>query len=191
MQVLKLILLFIPVLTFGQSYDTSDTTKFNIYDFSDSRFDVDSNGSHGSAEADTTYYTDGKIASIGFYAIAKNSRMSGNKFGLSTTYYHNGQIRSQGKYAMHSLLYYRSPTQGSRLENSYKIGEWTYYYESGQIEAKGKYQIILSKADTGVPNQVRKKSVTTNDWLFFNPDRSVPRDKNPLIALIEHSTNCD
>jgi antitoxin component YwqK of YwqJK toxin-antitoxin module len=191
MQVLKFIFLLTPIVTLGQRNDTTVKTILNIYDFSDSRFDIDSNGFHGTTKEDTTYYTDGKIASIGHYAIARNSRMSGNKFGVFTKYYNNGQIKSQGSYAMQSLLFYLSPAKGLRLESSYKIGAWTYYYESGQIQAKGKYQIVTSKASTGIPNQYSKNSTTTDEWLFFNPDGSKAIDKQKLIAGIEWNPNCD
>jgi hypothetical protein len=78
MEVLKFaFMLILPVLTFGQNNYTFTTTNFKIYDLSDSRFDIDSNGFHGEADPDTTYYTNGKIASIYFYAISKNHKMSG------------------------------------------------------------------------------------------------------------------
>ena len=191
MHYLKLTLLFIPVLSFGQQKITVSNKVFNIYDFTDSRFDIDSNGFHGTNKADTNYYTDKKIASIGYYAIDRNLRMSGNKFGLWTKYYHNGQIESQGNYSMYSLLYYQSPTKGRRLENSYKVGKWIYHYESGQIKATGTYQTSIKKANTGIDNQFYKSSVTTADWKFFNPDGSKASDKEKIIKDIEYNPNCD
>jgi len=116
MKLLKFILLLTPILTFGQQKNTDSSTVFNVYDFSDSRFDIDSSGFHGINKTDTTYYTNGKIASIGHYAVDKNSRMSGNKFGLWTKYCHNGQIESQGNYDMYSLLYYQSPKKDEELK---------------------------------------------------------------------------
>ena len=191
MHFLKLILLFIPTLSFGQQNITESNTVFNIHDFTDSRFDIDSNGFHGTNKADTNYYTDKKIASIGHYAIAKNSRRSGNKFGLWTKYYHNGQIESQGNYDMYSLLYYLSPEKGRRLESSYKVGKWIYYHENGQIKAEGTYQTIIKKANTGIDNQFYKLSVTTVDWMFFNADGSKSNDKDKIIGDIEYNPNCD
>lgn len=187
---LKFILILTPILTFGQQKSESKSV-FNIYDFSDSRFDIDSNGFHGCSKADTTYYTDGKIASISNYAVNKNLRRSGNKFGLSTTYYDNGQIESQGNYDMYSLLFYQSPTKGLRLERSYKVGEWIYYYENGQIKATGKYQIVLSKADTGIDNQFYKLSKLSGDWKFFNPYGCESNDIDKIITDIVHNPNCD
>jgi len=191
MKLLKFILLLTPILTFGQQKNTESRAVFNVYDFSDSRFDIDSTGFHGINKTDTTYYTDGKIASIGHYAVDKNSRMSGNKFGLWTKYYHNGQIESQGNYDMYSLLYYQSSKKGRRIESSYKTGKWVYYYENGQIKAIGTYQTIISKANTGIDNQFQKSSLTTNDWKFFNSDGSKSNHKGKLIADIEYNPNCD
>lgn len=190
MRLLKFLLL-IPVLTFGQHNNEKSQTFFNIYDFSDSRFDIDSNGFKGTNKADTNYYTDKKIASIGHYAVAKNGRMSGNKFGLWTKYYHNGQIESEGNYDMYSLLYYQSPTKGRRLENSYKVGKWIYYYENGQLKATGTYQTIFQKANTGIDKQFFKLSVTSADWEFFNPDGNKSNDKEKIIADIEYNPNSD
>ena len=191
MKLLKFTLLFTPILTFGQQKNTESKTVFNVYDFSDSRFDIDSSGFHGIIKADTTYYTDGKIASIGHYAVDKKSRMSGNRFGLWTKYYHNGQIESQGNYDMYSLLYYQSPKKGRRIESSYKIGKSIYYYENGQVKAIGAYQIIISKANTGIDNQFHISSLTTSDWKFFNSDGSKSSDKDKIIADIEYNPNCD
>src|SRR5262245_39941268 len=120
MRFLRFILLLIPTTTFGQQHDTDSKNNFNIRDFSDSRFDIDSSGFHGVTKADTTYYTDGKIASIAQYAVAKNLRTSGNKFGLWTRYYINGQIESQGNYDMYSLLYCQGSIKRRRIEFSYK-----------------------------------------------------------------------
>lgn len=191
MRFLEFILLLTPVLTFGQQNKTGSKTAFNIHDFSDSRFDIDSNGFKGDIKADTNYYTDNKIASIGHYAITKNSRMSGNKFGIWTNYYHNGQIESQGTYNMYSLLYYQSPQNAQRLESSYKIGKWNYYYENGKIKATGIYKTIISKANTGIDTQFHRTSVTTDNWVFLNFDGSKSTDKNKLISEIEHNPNCD
>jgi hypothetical protein len=154
-------------------------------------FDIDSSGFHGNSKVDTNYYTDGKIASIGHYAVDKNSRMSGNRFGLCTKYYHNGQIESQGNYDMYSLLYSQSSNKGRRVEISYKVGEWIYYYENGQIKATGKYQTVISKANTDIGSLFHKSSSMTSDWKFFNPDGSKSNDKEKLIAEIEHNPNCD
>lgn len=87
MHLLRFLLLLIPTWTFGQQDNEKSQTSFNIYDLSDSRFDIDSNGFHGVNKADTNYYTDKKIASIGHYAVDKNLGISGNKFGLLTKYY--------------------------------------------------------------------------------------------------------
>jgi len=190
MYLLKIIIAFTPILTFGQQKSETKSV-FNIYDFSDSRFDIDSNGFHGCSKADTTYYSDGKIAFIGHYAMTKNSGMSGNKFGLSITYYHNGQIKSQGNCDMYSLLYYQSPTKGRRIEHSYKVGEWIYYYDNGQIKAIGKYQIVLSKSNTGIDNQFYKLSKFSSDWNFFNPDGCKSNDIDKIITDIVHNPNCD
>jgi antitoxin component YwqK of YwqJK toxin-antitoxin module len=188
---LRFFLLLIPTLTFGQHNNEKSKASFNIYDFSDSRFDIDSNGFNGINKADTNYYSDKKIASIGHYAVAKNSRTSGIKFGLWTKYYHNGQIESQGNYDMYSLLYYESPKKGRRIESSYKVGKWVYYYENGKIKATGTYQTIIAKANTGIDNQFHKSSVTTVDWKFFNPNGSKSNDKGRIIADIEYNPNCD
>ena len=51
-------------------------------DFSDSRFEMDETGFHDKMKVDTTFFTDGKIAVIGHYAIDKSGRMSGKKVGL-------------------------------------------------------------------------------------------------------------
>ena len=191
MYILRSILLLIPTLTFGQHSNKNFQTSFNIYDFSDSRFDIDSNGFHGANKADTNYYTDKIIATVGYYAVAKNGRMSGNKLGLWKKYYHNGQMESQGNYDMYSLLYYQSPIKGRRLESSYKVGKWVYYYENGQIKATGTYQTIITKANTGIGNQFYKSSVTTTNWMFFNPDGSNSNEKDKIIADIEYNPNCD
>ena len=180
-----------PVLTFGQQNNADSKTGFDIHNFSDSRFDIDSNGFKGTIKADTNYYADRKIASIGHYAVAKNLRMSGNKFGPWINYYHNGQIKSHGAYGMYSLLYYQTPIKGLRIESSYKVGEWTYYYENGKIKATGTYQTIAKKADTGIVGQFSKCSVTTADWKFFNPDGSKSNHKERIIADIEYNLNCD
>ena len=191
MYLLKFILLLTPISVFGQHNNGELQTHFNIYDFSDSRFDIDSNGFHGITKTDTNYYTDKKIASIGHYAVAKNSRVSGNKYCLWTKYYHNGQIESQGNYDMYSLLYYQSPKKVRRVETSYKVGKWVYYCENGQIKATGTYQTIITKANTGIDKQFYKSSVTTSDWKFFNPDGSKSNDKDKIIADIEYNPNCD
>jgi antitoxin component YwqK of YwqJK toxin-antitoxin module len=191
MRILKFITLLIPILTFGQDQNTKPKSPFNISNFSDSRFEIDSNGFHGIIQADTSYYTDKKIASIGHYAIDRNLRMSGNKFGLWTAYYHNGQIKSHGNYAMCSLLYSLSLKNGVRLEHSYKIGKWIYYYENGQVKAMGTYKNILTKAKTGIDNQFHKSSLTTTDWKFFNLDGSKSKDNDKIIRDIEYDPNCD
>ena len=191
MRLLKFILVLIPILTFGQDENIKSKSPFNIYNFSDSRFEIDSNGFHGINQADTNHYTDKKIASITNYAIARNSRMSGNKFGLCTAYYHNGQIKSQGNYDMYSLLYYQSLKKGVRLESSYKIGKWIYYYENGQVKATGTYKTVLTKAKTGIDNQFHKSSLITTDWKFFNLDGSKLNDNDKIIKYIEYDPNCD
>ncbi|MEO6232223.1 MAG: hypothetical protein ABJB11_00660 [Ferruginibacter sp.] len=191
MYLLRFIILLIPTLTVGQTTDKDSKTYINIYDFSDSRFDIDSNGFHGITKVDTIYYSDKKIAAIGYYAVTKNSRMSGNKFGLWTKYYHNGQMESQGNYDMYSLLYYESPKKGRRIENSYKIGSWIYYFENGQIKATGTYQTIIMREDTGIDNQFSKSTVTTTDWKFFNSEGNISNQKEKIIAEIEHNINSD
>jgi len=187
MHLMKLLFLLAPILTYGQSIDT----RLPVDSFSDSRFNIDVNGFHGKLKADTTYYDDGKIASIGHYAIDKKSITSGNQDGLWTKYYHNGQIKSQGNYAMYSALYYTSLTRTKRLEHSYKTGVWTYYYENGQTKAKGQYQIITQIANTGIPDQYRKTPVITDSWTFFNSDGTIVVEKTKLIGEIEHSPNGD
>lgn len=117
--------------------------------------------------------------------------MSGNKFGQWTTYYHNGQMKSQGSYGMYSLLYYQSPQKGRRIETSYKVGKWTYYYENGRVKAAGTYRIILKNGNTGIDGQYIKLSVTTPNWTFLNPDGSKSREKEKIIAEIEHNINCE
>lgn len=184
-------MILIPAFAFGQQNNYESKVSFNIDDFSGSRFDIDSSGFHGVTKEDTTYYTDGKIASIGHYAVAKNSRTSGNKFGLWTKYYPNGQIESQGNYEMYSLLYYHSPIKRQRIEYSYKVGKWVYYYENGQTKAAGIYHIVNSKANKGIDNQFYKSALTTTDWKFFNPDGSSSNNKEQLIMDIEYSPNCD
>ncbi len=191
MRFLKFILIVIPIIAFGQQGDTDSKTILNIYDFSNSRFDIDSNGFKGVFKVDTNYYSDKKIAVIGHYAITKSSEISGNKFGLWTTYYHNGQIKSQGAYDMYSLLYLQSTKKGRRIEHSYKVGKWTYYYENGQIKATGIYQTIIKKANTGIDGQFYKLSNTTSDWKFFNSDGYKSNNKEKIIVDIESNPNCD
>jgi hypothetical protein len=190
MQILKLILLFIPISSFGQTNETEILSNWNIQDFSNSRFEIDINGFHGKKKSDTTHYTDGKIAAIGFYAVDKNCRISGNKIGYWTSYYPNGQVSAQGIYDMYSLLYYVGK-KGRRLETSYKVGTWTYYYENGQIKAKGEYQIALLPANTGINGQASRISTTTDRWLFLNTDGCKATNIEHLIAEIEHKPNCD
>lgn len=173
-------------MTFGQSR----TLEKNQYPRSESRFEINNNGFFGKTELDTIFYADKKIAEISTYAVDKNSKMSGNNFGISTTYFTNGQIKSLGKYGMCSTLY-RGGTNGIRLEFSYKVEEWIYYYENGQIKAKGKYKVVDSAVDTGVPNQVRQHSIHSDNWTFFNPDGSIATDKLKLITEIEHRPNCN
>ena len=187
MNLMKLIFLLAPILTHGQSIDTGRLGD----SCSDRRFNIDIIGIHGKLKSDTTYYNDGKIASIGHYAIDKKSITSGNQAGLWTKYYNNGQIRSRGNYEIYSALYYISATKTRRLDHSYKTGVWTYYYENGQTKAKGQYQIITQKANTGIPDQYKKIPAITDSWIFLNSDGSVAVDKTKLIAEIEHNPNCD
>lgn len=179
-------LFFIPFSGMSQVQDTCDSNLLKQKDaFINSRFDINEDGFYGQVKADTIFYTNGKIAAIGHFAIDRKHRMSGNKAGLWIEYYHNGQVKSKGTYAMYSLLY-ASLTTTRRLETSYKIGQWEYYYESGQLQAKGEYEIKTELANTGVANQFRKSPVTTTQWLFFNEDGSVARDKQKIIRNIEY-----
>jgi antitoxin component YwqK of YwqJK toxin-antitoxin module len=166
--------------------DTCDSNLLKQKDaFINSRFDINEDGFYGQVRADTNFYTDGKIAAIGHFAVDRNNRMSGTKVGLWIEYYHNGQIRSKGTYAMYSLLY-ASLTTTKRLETSYKIGQWEYYYENGQLKAKGEYEIRTLPARTGVANQFHKTPIATGHWLFFNEDGSVSKDKQKIIGDIEY-----
>ncbi|MFL5809139.1 MAG: hypothetical protein ACJ749_06420 [Flavisolibacter sp.] len=119
------ILLFCPYLGISQCNE----------DYSESRFTINEEGFQGELKADTTYYTDGKIASIKFYAIDKKLKVSGNKAGLSINYYHNGQIESKGCYDMFSARYGAGKGE-RRLETSFKVGLWGYFYENGHLKQK-------------------------------------------------------
>jgi hypothetical protein len=185
MHILKLILLFTPVITFGQN----TTPEKEKHSRSESRFEIDNSGFFGKTELDTTYYFDNQIAEISTYAVDRNSKMSGNKFGISTTFFTNGKIKSQGKYEICSTLY-RGLTNGIRLEFSYKVDEWIYYYENGQVKAKGKYKVVDSGVDTGIPDQVKKHSIHADNWTYFNADGSIAKDNLKLITEIEHNPNC-
>jgi hypothetical protein len=159
-------------------------------DYSNSRFKINEEGFQGELKADTTYYTDGKIAAIKFYAVDKKLNVSGNKAGLSVSYFHNGQIKFRGYYDMFSTRY-GAPKGERRLETSYKVGLWEYFYENGQLRAKGHYLITSAPISTGVPNQFGKRSNITNDWEFYNEDGTVAIDKKNIIRDMGYNPNCE
>jgi antitoxin component YwqK of YwqJK toxin-antitoxin module len=179
-KLLLFILIFCPCLGISQCNE----------DYSDSRFKINEEGFQGELKADTTYYTDGKIATIKCYAIDKKLRVSGNKAGLCINYYHNGQIESQGYYDMFSARYGAAKGE-RRLETSYKVGLWEYFYENGQLKAKGQYQVTSVPISTGVPNQFGRRSNITDAWVFYNEDGTVASDKKNIIRDMQYNPNCE
>ena len=112
MKKITLILLFYPILCFGQSdvrieyWDNGDVLSQTHYK------DGKRDGSH------RTYFKNRHLMSEGFY---KNGKM----IGLWMTFHENGELESKGEYKY-------SESGGYSIKN----GGWKYYYDNGQLESE-------------------------------------------------------
>lgn len=184
MRLLILILLFAPVASYGQITKKKRNLPFQPFFSSQNLFHLDSSEYQGNKILDTIYYPDKKIKAIGFYSVDRNGRTTYYRAGLWTEFYNNGTIKSIGNYNFH-LVYNCCGGAPCDQLNLYKVGEWIYYYDNGNIKAKGTYLIEKTNATTSFEHQIIYKSRITEEWVFFDTNGHIAKDKQKIIRDIQ------